>query len=295
METIKCKFCGSVISATATECDSCGYGTPYGIKLEEEQESEEALAKNTVALINCPACNSEVSNQAVACPKCGQPIKAAPPVKVSPASTFIPHQKGVVARQNKPGSAIKKFYDTWSGCLIITFAGMALLGGGIVSFTNGRPDKIPLVTGLILAPFAIYWLWFLVRVFRSKERRAALFGKGRRLALLIRIAGVIVVLAAFVLWEMISTRWIGTPVIGIDDLMFHSEENCNKYAIVKGKVLRYVGDKVYELDLDSVPVLIAVRRKPLPAVGKNIAANVYVLCSNGKASGLLSDSFTEQP
>lgn len=28
-----------------------------------------------MALIRCPACQTEVSRQAVACPKCGQPIR----------------------------------------------------------------------------------------------------------------------------------------------------------------------------------------------------------------------------
>lgn len=49
METIECRFCGLVISAAATECDSCGYGTPYGVGLEEEQEVEEAQVERTIA------------------------------------------------------------------------------------------------------------------------------------------------------------------------------------------------------------------------------------------------------
>ncbi|MDT5060558.1 MAG: hypothetical protein QOH63_1017 [Acidobacteriota bacterium] len=119
METIECKFCGSVISATATECDSCGYGTPYGVRLEEEQELKEAIAKSAITLINCPACNSEVSNQAVACPRCGQPIKAPQPVKVSTSSTFIPLQR-------KSSSTSRK-----------TIVGLGFLGfliGGIIGF-----------------------------------------------------------------------------------------------------------------------------------------------------------------
>jgi hypothetical protein len=43
METVECRFCGLVISATATECDSCGYGTPHGVSLKEEQESERSV------------------------------------------------------------------------------------------------------------------------------------------------------------------------------------------------------------------------------------------------------------
>jgi hypothetical protein len=47
-----------------------------------------------IVLINCPACNSEVSNQAVACPKCGQPINASS-VKAAPPSATIPLKKGI--------------------------------------------------------------------------------------------------------------------------------------------------------------------------------------------------------
>jgi hypothetical protein len=40
METIQCKFCGLEISATATECERCGGGTPYGVMMEERTELE---------------------------------------------------------------------------------------------------------------------------------------------------------------------------------------------------------------------------------------------------------------
>jgi hypothetical protein len=88
-ETIKCRFCGSVISTTDTECGNCGYGTPYGVRLIEEQLLEEASAKSVITLINCPVCSSEISNQAVACPKCGQPIKEPQPIRSSTSSNFI--------------------------------------------------------------------------------------------------------------------------------------------------------------------------------------------------------------
>jgi hypothetical protein len=34
IETIPCRFCGHVIPATATECEKCGGGTPYGVEIE---------------------------------------------------------------------------------------------------------------------------------------------------------------------------------------------------------------------------------------------------------------------
>ena len=42
-DTIQCRFCGQVISVTATECDRCGGGTPYGIALADEQGAREFL------------------------------------------------------------------------------------------------------------------------------------------------------------------------------------------------------------------------------------------------------------
>lgn len=138
-EASRCKFCGAAISATATECRGCGYGTPYGIKLEEERELKEAAARNAIALINCPACNGEVSNQAVACPKCGHPIKAEPAVKVSPQRTFIP-LKG--KRRYSAGAVI--------GLGIIGF----LIGGGIgfalrpsVPFIGQLPFEVVITQG----------------------------------------------------------------------------------------------------------------------------------------------------
>ena len=43
MDTIECRFCGLIISATATECDSCGGGTPYGVIVEGERTEIESL------------------------------------------------------------------------------------------------------------------------------------------------------------------------------------------------------------------------------------------------------------
>jgi hypothetical protein len=40
-ENLTCKFCGQTLSATATECDRCGGGTPYGLAIIEEQEALE--------------------------------------------------------------------------------------------------------------------------------------------------------------------------------------------------------------------------------------------------------------
>lgn len=83
MSSSPCKFCGYPISSTATECEQCGAGTPYGHWLEEDQKLSGAV------LIKCPACQADVSNQAVRCPHCGQPMRAeklvSPPTQPSQA------------------------------------------------------------------------------------------------------------------------------------------------------------------------------------------------------------------
>jgi hypothetical protein len=43
MDTTECRFCGNIISSTATECDRCGGGTPYGLALEDEQTAIESV------------------------------------------------------------------------------------------------------------------------------------------------------------------------------------------------------------------------------------------------------------
>lgn len=128
METIECRFCGKVISATATECDSCGYGTSYGVKLKEEQEMEEAAVKSIITLINCPACNSEISNHAVTCPKCGHPIKVPHPDKASTPSTFIPLNRASSSTPRK---------------IIVGLGSLGIFVGGAIGFLL-RPSA-PLV------------------------------------------------------------------------------------------------------------------------------------------------------
>ena len=41
-ETIICKFCGQILSGTATECTRCGAGTPYGVALADQQDALES-------------------------------------------------------------------------------------------------------------------------------------------------------------------------------------------------------------------------------------------------------------
>jgi hypothetical protein len=54
---------------------------------EEQRMAEEARLRALPKLINCPACNKEISRVAVACPSCGHPIN---PVQVPVASQETP-------------------------------------------------------------------------------------------------------------------------------------------------------------------------------------------------------------
>ena len=46
MGTVECKFCGHIISATATECEHCGGGTPYGVMIEEKRTDLESVSES---------------------------------------------------------------------------------------------------------------------------------------------------------------------------------------------------------------------------------------------------------
>ena len=69
-----------------------------------------------MALVTCPDCGREVSDQAPACPNCGRPLRATPPVVV----------KEKIGLLGKPGT----FYHTVSfGCLVL----LILVGIGVIS------------------------------------------------------------------------------------------------------------------------------------------------------------------
>jgi uncharacterized OB-fold protein len=95
---------------------------------QEIREWEKLITKSAIALINCPACNSEVSNQAIACPKCGHPIKDPEPVQVSKSNTFTPVTKGNSSSSRSP---------------ILSWAVIGFLVGGCIGFQL-RPS-VPLV------------------------------------------------------------------------------------------------------------------------------------------------------
>jgi hypothetical protein len=111
------------------------------------------------------------------------------------------------------------------------------------------------------------------------------------------IAVVISIVVAFTVWKLISTRSIGTPVVSISELRYNAKEHCVKFAIVKGKVLRHIRDAGYEIEQDGVTLPVAVGTRTnrlLPAVGKNIEADLMLVCSDGNVM-YVGSSFSEQP
>lgn len=94
-------------------------------------------------LIHCPACNTQVANQAPACPKCGQPISAASGQADSPQTGFQPTS---TLFQQYPQEQPRRKKNSWLvGCLGIFLVLMVI--GTIAQIFNGRrtnsDDKNP--------------------------------------------------------------------------------------------------------------------------------------------------------
>jgi hypothetical protein len=110
---------------------------------------------------------------------------------------------------------------------------------------------------------------------------------------------VVVLVIAYVVQDFTSSRIIGTPVIPIGELKYNTKENCGKAATVKGEVLQYIGDEGYEIGQDGQTLRVLVpksegKARPLPAIGKNIEANVFMVCSSGNVL-VTGVSFSELP
>lgn len=107
------------------------------------------------------------------------------------------------------------------------------------------------------------------------------------------------ILAVFIVWQLISSRSIGTPMLSISDVKYGTKENCGKAANVRGKVLELISDEGYEIEQDGVSLRVAVgkpggKARPLPTVGKNIEAHLFLVCSSGSAI-VMGTSFSELP
>jgi ribosomal protein L40E len=141
MDTVECKFCGAVISATATECDSCGYGTPYGVSLEEEQEVEEAQVERTVASPAKPDSTSQRDSSAGTS---------------SQASAVMKRYKDayIVARvTNGFGGMIK--------AIGIIIGGLLALVGFMVASNGGPRDLMSIlgIAGIVVGIIAGAWFY----------------------------------------------------------------------------------------------------------------------------------------
>jgi len=107
------------------------------------------------------------------------------------------------------------------------------------------------------------------------------------------------IFVAFTGWKLISSRAFATPTIPIGELMYGTEDNCGKMAIVKGKVVAHPSDEGFEIEYDGISLPIAVgkpngRPRPLPAIGKNVEAHVFLVCQTGSRM-VIGNSFTEIP
>jgi hypothetical protein len=121
----------------------------------------------------------------------------------------------------------------------------------------------------------------------------------KRLVIRIAVVGgaLIVFIAAFVLYILVSGRYFNTPEVSLSELT--SQENCGKASVVKGKVLRYISDHSYEIEQNGTKISIILDNKGkaprMPGLGKTITANVGVMCQNGVAFAVIGTSFSEAP
>jgi len=108
------------------------------------------------------------------------------------------------------------------------------------------------------------------------------------------------IVAALVLWQLVSGRVLWAPTVPISELKYNSKENCGKAARVRGKVLQHINDDGYEIGQDSTTLRVAIAksngnpRGPLPGIGRNIEAKVILVCS-GTSVLVLGTSFSELP
>src|SRR5438477_546119 len=137
-ETTECRFCGLVISATDTECPSCGYGTPYGVQLEEAQSAEAQIEEAPTH----------------------QPISAA--ISQRDSSTATSRQIAAVMKRYKDAYRMAKLTILFGKIIKgagIAVAAIAILFGG--SFNNSGPIPssygglgiVAIVIGIIVGGF----------------------------------------------------------------------------------------------------------------------------------------------
>jgi hypothetical protein len=116
----------------------------------------------------------------------------------------------------------------------------------------------------------------------------------------LKVAAIVIAgVAAFAVWQLVSSGIIGTPEVPVSELNYNTQQHCSKAAIVKGKVTQHIGDAGYEIEQGGSTLRLAVPKQgsktpPLPAVGKNIEAHVFVACSSGTAL-VMGNSFSELP
>ena len=97
-----------------------------------------------MALVKCPECGREVSDQADACPQCGHPI----------ARTEGASSPGGAQTMERTSKALKK-QQVYSLLLSLGGLGAAIVGGGLEP-----PSPVTLLIGILAS--IIGFLWYVV-------------------------------------------------------------------------------------------------------------------------------------
>ena len=111
-----------------------------------------------MALIKCPECHADVSDEAIACPKCGHPIAQKAPKE--PEVETILYQGSPVMFRNRPMSFLL--------CLLLIFVGVGLImlllyQGSPVMFRDiPMSFLLSLPLGLIGVGLIILLIWWLM-------------------------------------------------------------------------------------------------------------------------------------
>jgi membrane protein YdbS with pleckstrin-like domain len=120
-----------------------------------------------MALINCPDCGREVSDQAVACPRCGYPVAAkrdAGAAPDTPAPAAAPEEQEQVIWQGSPSQLVNT--KTYAFCLLAV-AFIAVTPWALDHYFGGIPPQVYWVMVFALLPLAVAgWRWLQIRSHR---------------------------------------------------------------------------------------------------------------------------------
>jgi hypothetical protein len=100
--------------------------------------------QNSPTLIICPACNSQVSNQAESCPRCGQPIRTRTARPATPQTVPKPRQQPMVFQTPPRANNLSPSKVLGIGCLgllVFSFVLTAVLNQTTKQSSNSNPQS----------------------------------------------------------------------------------------------------------------------------------------------------------